>query len=157
VRKLLWTLGLVVGSYVVLALAIDAYVGFAQPELEGEPGEGVLVTFDETGARHGTRLAVFDDGTHLWVQSGHHFRGWYERLLRNPEVELVRAGETRRYRAVPLDDPESRAHLVGVIKARTGELGFRLIRALLLFAEIKPVRLDPRDAAKGAQREAGLD
>lgn len=156
-RKLLWTLGLLVGSYVVLALGIDAYVGFAQPELEGEPREGVLVTFDETGERHETRLAVFDGGAHLWVQSGHHFRGWYERLLRNPEVELVRGDETRRYHAVPLDDPESRAHLIGVIKARTGELGFRLIRALLLFAEIKPVRLDPRDAAEGARREAGLE
>jgi hypothetical protein len=143
-KKLAWTLAGLVGAFVVLVLLMDAYIGYAQPQLEGGPGEGELVTFDEAGERHVTRLAVFDDGDALWVQSGHHFRGWYERVLRNPDVELTRAGETRPYRAVPLDTPEARDHLVGVIKARTGELRFRLIRALLLFAEIKPVRLDPR-------------
>ena len=34
-------------------------------------------------------MIVLQDGDVTWVQSGHHFRGWYHRLVRNPEVELV--------------------------------------------------------------------
>jgi hypothetical protein len=130
-------------GFVVLALGIDLYVGLRQPEVGGV--ECVLRTTDEDGQVHDTRLALVEeaDGT-LWVQSGHHFRGWYERVLRNPEVELVRDGEARPYRAVALDTPEARAHLRALLKERVGTVGFYAIRTLLLFAEIKPVRLDPR-------------
>ena len=44
-------------------------------------------------------MIVIDDGDTTWVQSDHHFRGWYHRLHRNPNVELVRGGEVLRYRA----------------------------------------------------------
>ena len=51
--------------------------------------EGVLRTIDEKGQVHETRMIVLQDGDVIWVQSGHHFRGWYHRLVRNSEVELV--------------------------------------------------------------------
>jgi len=86
---------------------------------------------------------VDDDGT-LWIQSGHHFRGWYHRLLLDPEVELVRNGEVRAYRAVPVDTPEAEARVRVLLKQRTGPVRFYLIRTFLLFADMKPVRLDPR-------------
>jgi hypothetical protein len=89
-------------------------------------------------------MVVLDDGGALWVQSGHHFRGWYHRLRRNPEVELIRGGEVRLYRAVPVDTPEAQARVVELLKARAGAARFYLIRSLLLFADVKPVRLDPR-------------
>ena len=139
-----WTLAGVLAAYVVLALLFDAFVGYAQPELDPGTREGVLHSFDAHGRRFETRLAVIEDGDTLWVQSGHHFRGWYERILANPEVELERGGERRPYLAVPVDTPEGRAHMVELLKAHAGEVRFRIIRAILLFAEIKPVRLDPR-------------
>ena len=40
--------------------------------------------------------------------------------------------------------------VVGIIKKRTGEVGYYVIRAILLFAEVRPVRLDPRTLASGA-------
>jgi hypothetical protein len=133
----------VLAALLGFALAIDLYVGLRQPEVGGR--ECILRTTDAAGDVHETRLALIEeaDGT-LWVQSGHHFRGWYERVLRDPDVDLVVDGVARPYRAVPLDTPEARAHLVALLKARVGTVGFYAIRTLLLFAEIKPVRLDPR-------------
>lgn len=142
-KRIVW--GLVgLGGFLVLALAIDAFIGLRQPALEQGSAEGVLRTFDEDGTAHENRMVVIDDGGTLWVQSGHHFRGWYHRLRRNPEVELIRGGTVRPYRAVPVDTPEAEARIRGLLKARTGAARFYLIRTLLLFADIKPVRLDPR-------------
>ena len=127
---------IVLASYVGLALLFDGMIAVFQP------GSDVLRSYDEEGP-HDTVLSVIEDGDTLWVESGHHFRGWYYRIRDNPEVELIRSGDSKPYRAVPLDDPETRAHLIGLIKQRAGA-GYYVTRFLLLFAPIKPVRLDPR-------------
>jgi len=137
-------LALVLVGFVALALGLDAIVGASQPVLAAGPDEGVLRTFDEEGKPHENRLVVVDDGGTTWIQSGHHFRGWYHRLLRNPDVELVRSGEVRSYRAAPIDTPETEARVKQLLKERNGALRFYLFRTLLLFADVKPVRLDPR-------------
>ena len=137
-----WALGLA-AAYLGLALALEAYTAVAQPVFQS-PTEGVLVTTDAHGGRHRSRLAVVEDDTGVWVQSGHYFRGWYERVLANPEVELERGGELRPYLAVPIDTPEAEAHVTELLKGRAGPLRYYVVRALLLFADIKPVRLDPR-------------
>ncbi len=129
---------IVLASYVGVALLFDGLVGYFQP------GTDVLRTYDAQGKPHDRVLGVIEDGDTLWVQSGHHFRGWYHRALANPDVELIRGGQSKPYRAVPMDDPESKAHLIDLIQERTGSVGYYITRALLLFAEIKPVRLDPR-------------
>lgn len=136
---------LVLAGLALLALALDAIVGISQPSLDPGSAEGILRTFDEQGRAHETRLAVFDDGGTPWIQSGHHFRGWYHRLVRNPEVELVQGGVPRPYVAVPLDTPEARDLMRRLIQERVGVAGFYLIRTFLLFAEVKPIRLDPRE------------
>ena len=143
-KRIVRTVVLSLSGFVVLALGIDAIVGLRQPVLQPGPAEGVLRTFDEEGNVHETRLAVVDDGGTLWLQSAHHFRGWYHRLLRNPEVELVRNGEVRAYRATPVDTPEAEARIKSLLRERVGPLRFYTIRTLLLFADVKPVRLDPR-------------
>ncbi len=129
-------------GYVGLALAFDAFVGVSQIALGGP--EGVLRTIDEKGQVHETRMIVLRDGDVTWVQSGHHFRGWYHRLVRNPDVELVVGDEVRHYRAVPLGDPASKANMKRLIEERVGRVRAGVIRTILLFAEVKPVRLDPR-------------
>lgn len=104
----------------------------------------MLRTFDDAGKAYASRMIVIDDGDTTWVQSGHHFRGGYHRLRANPDVELVRGGDVLRYRALPLDTPEARAHMKGLLIQRAGSFGYFAIRAVLLFAEVRPVRLDPR-------------
>jgi hypothetical protein len=146
--RAVWIIALVVASFAAFGLALDGVLGAFQPALGPDASEGVLRTRGADGRIHETRLAVFDDEDgSLWIQSGHHFRGWYERLLRDPEVELVRGGVVGAYRAVPLETPEARARMRRLIEARVGRAGFHAIRAVLLFAEVKPVRLDPRPDA----------
>ena len=143
--RIVRTFALLLVAVVVLALGVDAIVGIRQPVLQPGAAEGTLRTVDENGNVYEKRLAVVDDGGTLWIQSGHHFRGWYHRLVRNPEVELVRNGEMRAYHAVPLDTPETESRVMNLLKQRNGTFRFHLIRTLLLFADVKPVRLDPRE------------
>jgi hypothetical protein len=143
-KKLARGLCIVLGVYLAVALGLDAFLGVTQPALEPGRAEGVLRTFDEAGRAHESRMIVIDDGDTVWVQSGHHFRGWYQRLRRNPDVELLRGAEVLRYRTVPLDTPEAKAHMRELLVQRTGSFGYYAIRTMLLFAEVRPVRLDPR-------------
>jgi hypothetical protein len=143
-KRIALRVALFIVAFVGLALALDGIVGVFQPALEPGAAEGVLRTFDANGVRYETRMLVIDDGDTLWIQSGHHFRGWYERLLEQPEVELVRNGQILALRAVPVETPEARTHMVRLLKEHTSVVGYYVIRTMLLFAEVKPVRLDPR-------------
>ncbi|MGH0029616.1 MAG: hypothetical protein ACQGVC_07490 [Myxococcota bacterium] len=132
-------------AFLAVALLFDLFVGVVQPEFEPDGRSLVLITTDAEGQRHETRLAVVEDAEgNAWVQSGHHFRGWYHRAVANPQVEVVRLGETKPYTAVPIDTPESEALIEELFIQRGGALRHFVIRALLLFADVKPVRLDPR-------------
>lgn len=137
-----WLL-IVIGAYLVLALALDGLIANFQPQSDRT---GVLRTFDLAGEPHDRVLSLLDDDGQLWVESGHWFRGWYHRLRENPKVELIRDGQARPYRAVPLYTAEAQAHVIALMKKGAGSFGYWAGRTMLLFAPIKPVRLDPRDA-----------
>jgi len=142
VRRALRLIALAAVGFVAFALVGEVILGVFQPRFRlGE--EAVLRTFDDDGEPYETRLVLIDDGGTLWIQSAHHWRGWYERILTNPAVELLRDGEARPYLAVPLDTPESEAHIEELLWQRVGAALY-VIRALQLGADVKPVRLDPR-------------
>jgi len=140
-KRTLRTLAALAGGYVLLALVIFSAAGLVQPELGAGAGEGVLRTFADDGV-HERRLAVVDDDGTLWVASVQHFRRWYDRLVQNPEVELVRNDEVRRYHAVPVDS-ETSQRISLLLEERAGAFRFSIMRAVWLFAEIRAVRLDP--------------
>ena len=139
--RIVKVLGIIIGAYVVLALALDGFIAWRQPEA-GDTLD--LRTFDADGTAHVQRLSVTQDGDSLWVGSGHHFRGWYYRLRENPNVEVIMGGETKPYTAVPIDDPAEVERINNRAKARMGVAAYYGARAMLLFASVKPVRLDPR-------------
>ena len=139
--KIVRWLAIVLGACVVLALALDGMIALFQPSAGTTE---VLRTFGEQGEPHERVLSLLDDGGTLWVESGHHFRGWYHRLRRNPNVELIRDERTQDYRAVPVDTPEAERRVKELMKESNGSAGYYFSRAMLLFAKIKPVRLDPR-------------
>ena len=143
-QKIVLAIAGLLAAFVALALLFDAWVAVAQPEFEPGGQVGVIYTRDTDDNVHADRLAVVEDDEAIWVQSGHHFRGWYHRAVANPEVELDRGDGPKPYTAVPIDTPEVEAHVVELLKQRGGALRFYIIRALLLFADIRPVRLDPR-------------
>ena len=132
------------GVYVALGLALDGAIGYFQPQ---QDTTAVLRSFDPDGTPHETVLSLLDDGGTLWVESGHWFRGWYHRVSANPDVELIRGGEAKPYRAVPVDTPEALARVQELMGKGRGA-GYTFARAMLLFAPIKPVRLDPRTPAQ---------
>ena len=130
--------------YVVLGLTIDSAIGYFQPQGQGT---AVLRTFDADGRAQERVLGLLDDDGQLWVESGHWFRGWYNRLVDNPDVELVRGGEATAYRAVPVDTPEA-VDTVTRLMGKGSSAGYWVGRTMLLFAPIKPVRLDPRNTTE---------
>lgn len=130
----------VFGVYLILGLLADAAIGYFQPQ---GGNTAVLRTFDEGGHPQETVLGLLDDNGQLWVESGHWFRGWYRRALANPEVELIRGGQATPYRAVPVDTPEA-VDLVTRLMGKGKSARYWVARTVLLFAPIRPVRLDPR-------------
>ena len=143
--KLVRIAAIALGIYVVLGFAIDAAIGSFQPQSEST---AVLRTFDDEGA-HETVLSLLDDDGQLWVESGHWFRGWYYRALDNPEVELVRSDGVGAYTAVPVNTDEALEHVTRLMGKGQGA-GYWVGRVMLLFAPIKPVRLDPRPVRAGS-------
>ena len=142
--KIVRIAAIVIGVYAALGLALDGAIGYFQPQRETT---AVLRTFDAEGKPHETVLSLLDDDGTLWVESGHWFRGWYHRLRRNPEVELVRGGEVKAYRAIPVDTPAALERVEALMGKGRGA-GYWVARTMLLFAPIKPVRLDPRPAGQ---------
>lgn len=142
-KRIAQVLATLFGAYVLLVLTINGVAGVVQPELGAGPGEGVLRTFSDDGDVYERRLAVVEDDGVLWLASVQHFRKWYSRLVENPNVELVRDGEVRAYRAVPVDTPEAQDRLIQLLRERAGSTRFAVMRAFWFFASIKPVRLDP--------------
>ena len=108
----------------------------------GEQTEvAVLRTTDANDQSFETKLWVVDYEADPWVRATNPERSWYGRLLENPTVELVRSGETRRYRAEPHDVPEIAAELDKVFRAKYGLVDWWY--GVLLRRQSIPVRLAP--------------
>ena len=137
--KLVRIVTLVLGSYIAIALALDGAIGTFQPR---SPHTAVLRTFDIAGNSRDTVLGLLEEDGQLWVESGHWFRGWYHRLQQQPRVELIRNGETAWFEAVPVDNPEAVERITRLMGKGAGA-AYWAGRAMLLWAPIKPVRLDP--------------
>lgn len=139
--KLVARIGVVVAAVmVVLFLLFESAIGYFQPQ---DGTTAVLRSFDAEGQAHDRVLTLHEEAGQLWVESGHWFRGWYNRVLENPEVELIRDGEAQPFTAVPVHTPEAVELLAGKMKrlARRPWV-YPVVRTLCLWAPIKPVRLD---------------
>ena len=68
----------------------------------------VLRTQEPNGRWVEARLWIVDDGGVAWLHGGD--SRWMRNLRERPVVELVRQGETRRYRARPVPGPHPRLH-----------------------------------------------
>jgi hypothetical protein len=130
----------------VLLLGVGIVVAFVLAVIiASESGEVVVLqTFDPTGTGYETRLWVIEDGDRLWLRAGDPGSRWLQRLRVKPEVELDRGGETRSYRAVPVDDPDVRAWLNASLAKKYGWAD-RLVSILGDHSVSVPTRLDPRE------------
>ena len=102
----------------------------------------VLHTSTLANQDHFATLWVVEDDGRVWIRAETRQRRWLAAVLAHPEVELRRAGTTRRYEAQPFDDPEAIAAVNALFRAKYG-LADRL-RELTTDRDPLPIRLDPR-------------
>ncbi len=124
----------------ILGLAVIGFVGaiYVASETGGEVV--TLRTTDAEGGSHETRLWIVEIESDLYLRAGDPGSGWLERLRQQPEVELERAGATRRYQAVPAPAMSAR------VDARMAEeypVADRLIGVIRSEGQSVAVRLDP--------------
>jgi hypothetical protein len=130
----------------ILLLGVGIVVAFVLAVIiASESGEVVVLqTFDPVGTGYETRLWVIEDGDRLWLRAGDPESRWLQRLRVKPEVELERGGETRSYRAVPVDDPDVRTWLNASLAEKYGWAD-RFVSILGDHSVCVPTRLDPRE------------
>jgi uncharacterized pyridoxamine 5'-phosphate oxidase family protein len=126
--------------YVGIVVAFESLIGYLQPTQETTI---VITTFDAGGAAHDRVVSRLESDGKLYVAANHWPRAWYERALKNPEVQATLDGQKRDYRAVPV---------TGAEHARVdGDNSLPLVFKILTgFPPRKFVRLEPRDAAAGS-------
>jgi len=102
----------------------------------------VLRTQNADGGWLETRLWIVDDGTSSWLHGAN--SNWMHNLKARPIVEVVRAGETHRYRAEVVPGPHPEIH--ALLRAKYG-IADRWVRFVGPDNEFTaPVRLDRLDA-----------
>ena len=136
--KFLKIIAIIGGIYVALALILDSAIGYFQPQGDRT---AVLRTFDEAGESYDRVMLLLNDDGQLWVESGHWFRGWYHQALANPNVVLIQDGQETPYVAVPVNTPET-VDMITRLMGKGSDFGYWVGRTILMFAPIKPLRLD---------------
>ena len=104
-------------AYVGLVAAFETFLGVAQPRFKSEQaGEWdktiVITTADADGSTQSRVVTPMISDNQLYVSANHWPRSWYNRVLKNPEVQVTNKDETKKYRAVPIPaDSEDHARL----------------------------------------------
>ncbi len=133
--------GLLVVIVVIVTLAAGMY---ALSEYGGEVV--ILHTTTDEGKEKSTHLWVVDDSGFAWLRAGQPESRWYQRLRARPKVEVVRAGETRAYRANVVSTPAAR-ELINRLMAEKYGFAETIISMIHDEDEVVPIRLEPLDAA----------
>jgi len=123
-----------------------------------EVGREVAVVYEPTptGAVHKARLWIVDEGPYSWIHPGNANAQWWVRHMdANSIVEIDRAGEIRRYRAMP--DPAAHAKVHRLLREKYGvaDMWVRFLSGtdtqsgFLTGEKCKtvPIRLEPVEAA----------
>jgi len=122
-----------------VVLALGVFYGVL-----AESGEVVVLeTRDGAGGVHETRLWVVDHGGYAWLRTGEAKAPWLARLRANPEVAVTRAGQRRTYRAVVVDEAETRERINALELEKYGWRESVLRVVAMDPAGATPIRLEP--------------
>ena len=130
---------LVGGAVGIAALLFGAITWFA---LEGRDVV-VLRTRGADGVAKETRTWIADEDGVAFVESAHGERPFFQHLIVNPEIEVVRSGNIVRYRAAPVSNPEGHAHIRRLLAEKYGWAD-RWVALLQDTSQSIEVRLEPR-------------
>ena len=124
----------------IVLLALGAVV--AVTYWAGEQREVVVIrTLDGDGTSYDTKVWVVDYDGVPWVRVANPERFWFQRLSRNPRVELIRGGVAQAVVARPQDTAEARAAIDQRFREKYGPVDWWY--GVLLRRHPIPVRLDP--------------
>lgn len=98
-----WIIGLLVSSPIWFGVAL-----FAASEYGGETVE--LQTVDDRGTLVITKLWVVDLHEQPWLRAGDPKANWLQRAEVNPDVFLIRNGQSKAFRAVVSDEGAGRVN-----------------------------------------------
>lgn len=104
---------------ILTVIAVLLFGGVTLYALEGKEVV-VLRTQAPDGSVRETRTWVADDAGAVWIEAAVEERPFYQHILAHPEVELVRAGHTRRYRAAPVPNPHGHVHIRTMLAEKYG-------------------------------------
>lgn len=108
--KAVKVIGIVVLVYVVVVVAFEGlvvFMGKRQADSGVRPDEKWLViTTTDAGGSKDTVVAGVESGGQLYVAANHWPRGWYNRAVEHPDVEVTRAGKKMPYHAVQVTGAE---------------------------------------------------
>jgi hypothetical protein len=128
---------LALGLAALLFLAL-AYVLAHWTLIEAGREVVVLRTEEPNGTWLESRFWIVDDGPVAWLHGAD--SRWMHNLAARPIVEVVRGGETQRYRATPVPGPHPRVH--ELLRAKYGSAD-RWVRFVGPDGErTRPVRLE---------------
>lgn len=97
-----------IAAFVFLAALSVGYVAAHWALIEVGREVIVLRSEEPDGGWLETRLWIVDDGPISWLHGAD--SRWVRNLRARPTVEVVRGGQTRRYRATPVPGPHPRVH-----------------------------------------------
>ena len=95
-------IAIVLGSYVAIVVAFESLLGILQPAGE----DTLVISTSEDGNTNDRVLARLESAGQLYVAANHWPRAWYNRALKNPDVEIVVEGEKTARRASPVTGEE---------------------------------------------------
>ena len=86
-----------------------------------ESGEVVVLhSLGSDGSAHTTRIWMVEDAEgRSWIRGGKG-GGWTSRVVANGEVEIERDDERRAYRAIAVDEPETRRRISALMREKYG-------------------------------------
>lgn len=138
---------------VALAAVALVFGGLTLYALEGR--EVVVVrTRAADGAARETRTWVADEDGSLWIEAAFPERPFFQQLLAVPNIEVVRGGMVRRYRAAPVPNPEGHARIRSLLAQKYGWAD-AWIGLLQDTSRSVAVRLEPIEAPQTASDATG--
>jgi hypothetical protein len=98
-------------AYIGIVIAFETLVvvmGSRQASRGVQPGEDwiTITTTSDANASIDVVVAGVESEGQLYVSANHWLRGWYHRVVANPDVDVTRAGEQFAARAVPVTGEE---------------------------------------------------
>ena len=130
---------IVIGSLVALLVVLFVAVAAMSPSSEVV----TLVTVDARGTSYETQLWIIDNGDTQWLRAGNPDSPWAKRLRANSDVDLVRAGDRKPYRAIPVETTKARDRLNAAMAEKYGASN-TLVSIWSDHEAVVPIRIDPR-------------